>query len=131
MQYTFEDIPLGTEAGTDFTSDDMRAAMRNAETTGLVGAQAQGVDGDPEVVDADPFTEQMTADTPIVEAIWESLMRSGATMQPDVGLPNLMMALQRYGHRVPQPTVEDVLSRWVDYREGGSIDIPRLESYFG
>ena len=46
-------------------------------------------------------------------------MRSGATMQPDVGLPNLMMALQRYGHRVPQPTVEDVLSRWVDYRAGG------------
>ena len=46
LQYTFEDIWLGADAGTELTSDDMRAAMRNAETTGLV--DAQGVDGDPE-----------------------------------------------------------------------------------
>ena len=72
----------------------------------------------------------MTADTPIVEAIWESLMRSGATMQPDVGLPNLMMALQRYGHRVPQPTVEDVLSRWVDYRAGGDFATQEFHAHW-
>ena len=133
LQYTFEDIPLGSDAGTDLSSDDMRAAMRMAETTGLVGSEAMGTYDDPMGMETapDPFQEQMAADTPVVEAIWESLMRSGGTMQQDVGIPNLMMALSRYGHRVPQAVVEDVLSRWVDYRVGGSVDMRRLETHFG
>lgn len=124
LQYTFEDIPMGSDAGTDFSSDDMRAAMRGADTAGL-GVHAIG-DGDPaEQGPAVDWHDQVfQTDKPIIEDIWNALARTGGTIQQDIGIQTLMMTMRRCQYGTPQQEVEEVLTRWVDYRsDRGVVDM--------
>ena len=70
------------------------------------------------------------ADKKIIAEFYKALRYASVEITGKRGLPFLLTRVALAGFNIDEAAIAETLSRWVDYRPGGTVDLDTLATYF-
>ncbi len=128
LQFSFAALPQGKAAGQHIMAKDMRSALNEID---VIDFDTEDVDGaESNTAASQDWQATIDADKKIIAEFYKALRYASMEITGKRGLPFLLTRVALAGFNIDEAVIAETLSRWVDYRPGGTVDLDTLATYF-
>ncbi len=128
LQFSFAALPQGKAAGQHIMAKDMRSALNEID---VIDFDTEDVDGaESNAAASQDWQATIDADKKIIAEFYKALRYASVEITGKRGLPFLLTRVALAGFNIDEAAIAETLSRWVDYRPGGTVDLDTLATYF-